>query len=336
MSFEVPEVSIIIPLYNAEKYVEHTLMSLSQQTFTDFEAIIVDDCSTDDSVKIVQEFQQTEELKDKIKLVKLEKNGGISSTRNVGLRMSRGKYIMFVDDDDFLIPTSVDTLVAMARKYNAEVVHTHSHYQNNKAIDEHDTDLNFAPYSFEQGNKDNLKSPPHALTNDMTERVDNLSTYKLDWNVWGKLFDRDFLMLNNIHFPKIPYTEDLLFCFQCLMYTKRYIMIPDLLYVYRYRSSSTLHKERGKNFLKKVIDTQVIGLKLLNEYMDTVKHFETHERDRNKIINFYMKLEMLSTKVMQKKFFRDVTYYKSLQDMYAEHFGKDDALIAYLHMLANG
>ena len=333
MTYEIPEISIIIPMYNAERYIDQTLMSIQQQTFTNFELFIIDDCSTDKSVQIVKEFQQTDELRDKLKLIQLQKNGGISSTRNVGLRMSRGNYITFVDNDDFLVPNALETMIAMARKYNAEVVHTHSHYQNRSEIDENATVMDFLPSTFEV--KSNTKSPPHLLTNDLSERVDDFTDHKIDWNVWSKLFKRDFLMLNDIKFPKIPYTEDMMFCIQCLLSAKRYVMIPDLVYVYRVRSSSTIHRERNKNFLKKIIDTQIIGLRMISEYMNNVEYFADHERDRERMINFYMKLELLSSRAMQRKYLKGLTYYRELQTMYEEHFGKDKSWIAYMHMLAN-
>ena len=336
MSIETPKISVIIPLYNAEKYIKITLMSLKNQTFKDFEIVIVDDCSTDESLKIVKEFKETEEIGEKIRIIELEKNGGISNTRNVGLRFSKGEYITFLDNDDLLIPAALEKFLNFAEEFQAEVIHTHSHYQNAKdAV--HGDIMQFRMASFEHGNKKNLMKPAYPLTNDMSERMYQFSIYGIDWNVWGKFFRRDFLMINGIQFPKIALTEDMLFVFQTLLYAKKYIMIPDPLYVYRYRNDSTLHKDRDEGFLRKVIRVEIEGTKLLNSFMDELDHFKDnkHFKDRECVINFYLSLEHLATKLMQKKFVDREDYFELINEIYTEHFGKDATFIAFIHKLAN-
>ena len=334
MDSKRPKVSVVIPLYNAEDYIRMTLLSLRNQTMQDFEIVIVDDCSTDDSLQIVRDFKETDELGSKIKIIALEKNGGISNTRNVGLRFSEGEYITFLDNDDMMIPTALEIFVNTAEEWNAEVVHTHSHYQNPKDMPQSDR-MTFRMASFEHGNKANLQAPAYLLTNDMSERMYNFSIYGIDWNVWGKLFRRDFLLINGIQFPKVKLTEDLLFVFQTLLHAKRYIMIPEALYVYRYRLDSTLHGERDKNFLRKVIDVQINGTKILNSFMDEVEHFKDHFKDREHVIDFYMNLELLGTKLMQKKYGEDEDYFEMLQEIYSQYFGKDATFITFIHTIAN-
>ena len=335
MSIEAPKISVIIPLYNAEDYIRITLLSLKNQTFQDFEVVIVNDCSTDNSLEVVKEIQEKNKIiGDKIRIIELERNGGISNTRNVGLSFANGEYVTFLDNDDMLIPQALETFIKIAEEWNAEVVHTHSHYQNPKDMPQGNK-MTFRMASFEHGNKVNLKSPPYLLTNDMSERMYNFSIYGIDWNVWGKLFRRDFLMKNSIQFPKIKLTEDLLFVFQTLLYAKKYVMIPDALYVYRYRLDSTLHGERDKNFLRKVIDVQINGTKMLNDYMDGIEHFKDHFKDREHVINFYMNLELLGTKLMQRKYGEEEDYFEMLQEIYTQYFGKDATFVAFIHKIAN-
>lgn len=334
MQAKDPMVSICIPLYNAEEYIKITLLSLGNQTFKDFEVVIVDDCSSDESVKIINEMKNYSELKGKINLIELERNGGISNTRNVALRFARGKYITFLDNDDMMIPKALETFVKYAEEWEAEVIHTHSHYQNPKNVPQGDKML-FRMASFEHGNRDNLSSPAYLLTNDMSERMKSFSIYGIDWNVWGKLFRRDFLLVNGISFPKIKLTEDLLFVFQSLLYAKKYVMIPEPLYIYRYRNDSTLHGERDKEFMKKVIDVQINGTKIINKYMDNFDHFKDHFLDRQCVIEFYMNLELLGTKLTQKKFGEEKEYFELLTEIYKEYFGEDATFIAYIHRMAN-
>lgn len=92
-----PLVSIITPLYNSEKYIAETIESVLAQTYSNWEMIIVDDCSKDNSTKIVEEYQKKDR---RIKLYRNEINKGVSYTRNRAIDLSQGKYIAFLDSDD--------------------------------------------------------------------------------------------------------------------------------------------------------------------------------------------------------------------------------------------
>ena len=98
----LPAISVIIPVYNAEKYIQQCLSSILIQTFQDYEVIVVDDCSTDDSIKIIELMMPI--FKDKLKLIKRSKNSGSPAIpRNIGMRCSRGKYISFQEVNIFLL-----------------------------------------------------------------------------------------------------------------------------------------------------------------------------------------------------------------------------------------
>ena len=119
----IPSISVIIPLYNAEKYIGECLDSILAQTFDDYEIIVVDDCSTDDSCKIVENYMNGEGQY-KIQLVKLSENSGMPSTpRNRGLKISRGEYLFFMDNDDAVTDTAFEELYNVAKKFDADVVH---------------------------------------------------------------------------------------------------------------------------------------------------------------------------------------------------------------------
>ena len=335
MGFETPIVSVIIPLYNSEEYIEKAIYSLSLQTFNDMEIIIIDDCSTDKSFEIVRQIKEQTEIGKKIKIIKLNTNKGVSNARNIGLRMSRGKYVTFMDNDDMLVPNALEIFVNLAESNKAEVIHTHSHYEN-RDINNNVTENTYVASSFERGNKKRLKDPAYYLTNDMKERMTEFSNFCIDWNVWGKLFNRDFLMMNNIQFPKIHFTEDLLFVFQCLMHAKKYILVPEVLYIYRYRNDSTLRGEaRDKKFLKNMIGVQIEGTKLMNEFMEKIKYFQENPGDKLIALQFYMNLEMMSTRLMHQRLSNDETYFETLIEIYKEHFGADATFLALMHKEAN-
>ena len=111
-------ISIIVPVYNSEKYLKKTIQSILRQTYEDFELILVDDVSTDSSGKICDEFQN---MDSRIRVVH-KKNGGICSARNEGLRIAKGRYIGFCDNDDLFLENLLQDNLALAIHYNADVV----------------------------------------------------------------------------------------------------------------------------------------------------------------------------------------------------------------------
>ncbi|MBR1397415.1 MAG: glycosyltransferase [Selenomonadaceae bacterium] len=334
MSVTSPEVSIIIPMYNAEKYIKTTLNSIKDQTFKNYEVVIVNDFSTDNSLKVVKKFIKSESIGYKIKVVNLEENGGISNARNVGLKNACGKYVTFMDNDDMIIPKALETFVNIAEQFQAEVVHTHAHYENREPIVDNKK-IVFKPTSIEFGNKKGVQAPTHELTNDMHQRLTLFSNCGIDWNVWSKLFRRDFLIKYNVQFPKIHFTEDMLFCFQTLLHSKKYIMIPDLLYIYRVRSDSTLRKDSDSVYIKKIIDVQIEGTKMLNNFMNQIDELKDDFLIKERVIGFYLTLEMSATRSMQKKYISNDNYFQFLKDIYVKYFGKDAEFVSFLHLLAN-
>ncbi|MBR0101963.1 MAG: glycosyltransferase family 2 protein, partial [Selenomonadaceae bacterium] len=122
-----PAVSVIIPMYNVESYVGECLESVLKQTFQDFEVIVVDDCSTDDSVKIVEEYAP--KFDGRLRLFSMEKNTGTpGKPRNKGIELAHGEYIQFLDADDFMILHALEALYTAAKKYDADVVYSAAHY----------------------------------------------------------------------------------------------------------------------------------------------------------------------------------------------------------------
>ena len=111
-------VSVIIPVYNAERYLKECIISVINQTYKNLEVICIDDGSFDNSCAILDEFAKKD---DRITVIH-QKNGGVSSARNQGLKVFRGEYVAFLDSDDYLHCDYVEQLVNRAEKYNAEIV----------------------------------------------------------------------------------------------------------------------------------------------------------------------------------------------------------------------
>lgn len=114
-----PTVSIITPCYNSEKYIAETIQSVLNQSFTDWEWIIVDDCSKDDSVEIIKNYTDK-----RIKLIELKRNSGAAEARNIALNEANGRYITFIDSDDVWYPHFLETTLNYLIQNEEELVYT--------------------------------------------------------------------------------------------------------------------------------------------------------------------------------------------------------------------
>ncbi|WP_332025610.1 glycosyltransferase family 2 protein [Kaistella sp.] len=115
----MPEVSIITPVFNSSKFLEETIASVLNQTFTDWEWMITDDKSTDNSVEIIQKIKDS-----RIKLILSDKNGGAGHARNLSLKQASGRFITFLDADDFWEPNFLEEMISFMKKENTELAYS--------------------------------------------------------------------------------------------------------------------------------------------------------------------------------------------------------------------
>jgi len=115
----LPQISVIVPIYNTEKYLRNCLLSLQNQTMEDFEAILVNDCSPDNSLEIVNDFVRGDS---RFSVLQHEHNQGLGSARNTGIKSAYGKYLNFLDSDDSLPTNSLQILLEQAKRHNADMV----------------------------------------------------------------------------------------------------------------------------------------------------------------------------------------------------------------------
>lgn len=112
-------ISIIIPIYNAEKYLERTILSVKNQTIADWELILINDCSTDSSKQIMEDYSRNDE---RIISITLDKNSGPARARNTGIKKAKRKYIAFVDADDYISQKFAETLINAAEQNDSDIV----------------------------------------------------------------------------------------------------------------------------------------------------------------------------------------------------------------------
>ncbi|MCS3904384.1 glycosyltransferase involved in cell wall biosynthesis [Methylohalomonas lacus] len=116
-----PTVSIITPLYNCASFITETVNSVCSQTFPDWEMILIDDCSTDDSLAVAESLANKD---DRIHLIKMETNSGSAAARNIGIEKAHGRYIAFIDSDDLWTQQKLEIQLAFLRQTNAPLVYS--------------------------------------------------------------------------------------------------------------------------------------------------------------------------------------------------------------------
>ena len=206
-----PLISVIVPIYNAEKYLHRCLDSIVNQTYKNLQIILIDDGSEDESSKICDEYK---EIDNRIIVIHKE-NSGVSDSRNIGLDKSEGEYIGFVDADDYIEPSMYEKLYKSIIQYNADICCC-GYTQE------------FDKYFYEKNTERIVSYDSCADILDAYLRQDKYSGIG-DGN-WNKLFTRR--IIENIRYSKYANGEDVLFQFNCFITCKKLVCIPDLLYHY--------------------------------------------------------------------------------------------------------
>ena len=218
-------VSIIIPIYNAEKTLTKTLNSIVTQTYCDYEVILVDDGSNDNSESICKSFC----LKDKRFVYMRQENQGVSLARNAGINKSNGRYLVFVDADDCLKSDALEILVNFQEKNKGYLICTSYLMKKTRGRKK----------EFLLKNCTSLKQDSNFL-----KVLDSVPTAP-----WGKIFIRDVIVRNNIEFPaNIPYGEDTIFLYRYLQYARGVITSEKICYEYDYTNISSAGRKYYRDF----------------------------------------------------------------------------------------
>lgn len=280
-----PKISVIIPLYNAEKYIRQCLISVLSSKFKDYEVLVVDDCSTDNSVAEVKKLLP--HFDGRLKILSTEKNsGGAGIPRNIGIKNATGKYVTFIDNDDMILPTALGYFVFLAETYEADVVYSEKYF-----ILEGDAPLTSenlkAAYCTEIKE---LITKPMLEPADLRERIQRDLDEKFFILPWGKSYRRKFLLENKIDFPQMYMAEDLIFCFKCLCLAKNYLRIPHMTNVRRkLKNSSSRNVVSSPNEgLRPWLKMSFCNMNILYEFMNELEVFKTNPDFRYKVFKHYM------------------------------------------------
>lgn len=291
------QISIIIPIYKVEKYIERCINSVITQTFTDYEVILVDDASPDNALAVAEKLLQENGIE--FQTVKHKENQGLAAARNNGLKVAKGKYVMFMDSDDDLADTDVlQRFYTNIERENADFV-----IANYNGI--------FGENDIRRGEYIKGISKNKPLENEAI--LEALLHTELSVAAWNKLINKDFLLQNNLFFPKGKTYEDELWFFQCCVVAQKSYCLSDYTYNYYKNIPNTMARSRGEsdwNDMLWVIQQQLTVIKekqLMNSQNADVFIFHF-----KRLFNEILRPKLLSNKKVW------IHYYKQLRKNYQQ------------------
>lgn len=243
------KVSIIIPVYNNEKYIEMCIKSLLNQSLKEIEFIFVNDGSDDGCENIIKKYR---DLDNRIKLIN-QKNNGVSAARNKGLYNAEGEYIGFVDCDDTINKFMYEDLYNNAIKHDLDIVMCSALIMNRKGI----------------YRKESTNIRKNIIIHNI---VDNEEEFiEVAGSVWKGLYKSTLLKDNNLSFNKaLKMSEDKIFNIEALYYCKNFMYLDEFYYNYSYNLEGAVRSYRN-DMLETIIKAKGIQDKLLNKYHYTKK-----------------------------------------------------------------
>ena len=226
------KVSIVVPVYMAENYLEECIESILNQTYENLQIIFVDDGSPDRCGEIIEHYMDTD---NRIHVIHT-KNGGVSSARNIGVESANGDYIAFIDSDDFIDSNYVEKLLEIALKYDVDIV-----------------GCGFS--AFRDGSLINSETDHETIMKLMTSEQAVFEMYKNDsigWNAWCKLYKRD--LFEDICYPTgIGCSEDKATTYKLFLKAKKIAYTTEPLYYYRLRKNSISSRHSTKHCLDSIM-----------------------------------------------------------------------------------
>ena len=290
----MPKISVIMPVYNVEKYLRRSLDSVLKSSFMDFEVICVNDGSPDKSLNILEEYAAKDS---RIKIVTQE-NQGLSMARNNGLKLAQGEYIYFFDSDDAIHPELLNMAYNFALKHNADLVCFG--YEKSDGIE-------YAPKE--------IKNIKYKISDNPLKYAWNSSKLRISFNVWTKFYKKS--LLDGTDFIKGIYYEDYPHTFAILSKKPRTVLLDAKLYFYTLNMQS--------------ISNQKITLKQIKDFYEGIKYvYSVYNKPELvkelKLIRRYLMPKLLKNQLKRcVKAPADIKeqIYKSFSDELKDLFDKD-------------
>ena len=312
----------------SEKYLSVCLESILIQTMQDYEVIVVDDCSTDDSCAIAESY--LEKFGGRLKIISLSENTGSGAVpRNIGLENARGKYVFFMDNDDFLIDDALEILFEYAENYQAEVIYMEKFFTCDEKIIPSELELSAWIYN------DSFVEEPTFETEDISTRLEKFLKSKFCWAPWAKFLRRDLLIENDIILPPMTIADDVIHTFKLLCLAEKWLRVPTPLYVNRTNTNSIMRRDRTPEQMIIFRTSPLInGIDYLNEFMYDADFFKKNPAVRLQILNFFALMQIDNMKEALNE-----TDPAKLYEIFQREFSKagstQPALISYLLVMNN-
>lgn len=255
----MPKISVIVPAYNVQSYVRCCLESILNQSYKNFELIVVNDKSTDQTANIIYEVCKLYPDQH-IQYVETSENGGVGNARNVGIYHAQGEYIGFVDGDDWIDSNFYHALLTEIEVSESDIAIAgiRTEYGNSRG--------SLPRYCY---SKRNCISGDFALR--LLSRVNANDVY-ITPMVSNKLYRREFIQKYALSFGNDSYCEDDIFTFCCFLYASKVVLVPEINYHYFQRNSSITH-----TFSKKHIDDLMQAFSLLKDILYKNNLFDRYQ-----------------------------------------------------------
>lgn len=307
-------VSIIMPVYNSELYLEKSLDSLIKQSYNDIEIIIIDDESKDNSLEIIKRYS---DLDNRI-FFKKQKNSGPGTARNNAMKLAKGNYIFFLDSDDYLKKDCIEEMVKNIKKYESDLVVFEGrgfYYKNNKFI--------FDKYKYFNIPNEYLYVPMNNI---------DASKFAMEYiSPCLKLYDKSFLEKNNIKFSEGIFGEDVEFWYNCILKLEKIVFVDYIGYLRRYTPNSIMQTYSKKQLFERISTIEKIKNDIENSQLKKenlifikenlalyaeallIKSLKYDLNDRNELLNSFHEREgyyvlKQYSKSITKKLYRKLLY----------------------------
>ena len=262
-------VSVIVPVYNVEQYLDKCIDSIVHQSYKKLEIILIDDGSKDSSGQLCEKWKQ---MDNRIKVIH-KQNEGLGFARNTGIDAAIGDYVLYIDSDDYIDVNMIDILIKKSKETNSDTVYCGL---TRVSADETET-----PVSLVYDNK--LFTGREIITNILLEMVGSKPQDKEDTNffmsVWHAIYSMDIIRKHNIRFPseRQVMCEDIMYHINYLRYTERVSCIKDCLYYYRVNPKSLSQIYDAKRFERQKVLSRAI-IDALDEFVDPTDYLIREQR----------------------------------------------------------
>lgn len=258
-----PLVSLIIPIYNLAEYLPQSLDTVRNQSYENLEVILVNDGSTDASLEVCQEYVQMDK-----RFYLIDKpNSGVSDSRNQALDRAEGKYIQFLDGDDWLSPDATETLVHEAESTGADLVLAHFY----RVVEER------------MAARGHIKTQRVLTRQEFAEEMMKAPANYYYGVLWNKLYRRSILEAHRLRFDsQVNWCEDFLFNLEYIEYARLVSAVPKPIYYYRKRESSLVTSQAS---LRRTIDMKI---QTFDYYKELYQRLDLYEEQKAKVYSYFL------------------------------------------------